>query len=756
MNDKENPPVRLNLYAPPEKVDRENHVIRGVSATQAVEALGHSFLLDQTTINTIVQLGQEKNKGIKSRFTHPGLSSNGLGKFLGRAHNWQVQGNAAIMDLHLSELAAKAPQGDLREYTETLAEKESDMFGMSIVFNHDLIWMTKEGAIIDARKGDRPKNATTKLPLSRPTALHAVDLVDEPAANRNGLFGNDTNQLSSQMFGQLDYFLDQLGITPTELPALLHTYHTHPEQLPAPLLSIANTAILDHHIDYSPEQLNSFIHRYIQARSVRPFNPISKGDMNMDEETTTTEETAVTLATAAQPQNLIPEQAPQTDEWLNTVRQEAVTMRLSNSGLPQPSIDILARRSYDTPAALDAAIKAKKEELAALTEANVINMGERPFTYSGNITTTTPLEGARNAIDWFFGVDGAEIPKLNMRRFDQLYVALTGDTMFRGAYDQTNVMLSGASPVTLPNMAVDAMNKIVAAQFTRLRYYRWYELIAVVAPNDGSLHDAKWIVYGGTGDLPVVADGAAYTEGQIGDNKETAAFEKRGRFVGITRKMIKNSDIVKIRAVPIALANDSVRTRSAQVASIFTQNSGVGPTLSDGNALFHASRSNVATTAYGTDTTAWQAASEECFGHNEVGGNSKVIGSFAKYNLVPKELYFQALTNFGYGDGNPTTYNPFATPDRSPEDPRPVVLAVPDFTDATDWAYVADPNIWPVVQMTYSQAPGGNAHPQPELFVAPEANAGLMFTNDKMPVKVRDEYAIGVNGGAGVGKRNVA
>ena len=33
--------------------------------------------------------------------------------------------------------------------------------------------------------------------------------------------------------------------------------------------------------------------------------------------------------------------------------------------------------------------------------------------------------------------------------------------------------------------------------------------------------------------------------------------------------------------------------------------------------------------------------------------------------------------------------------------------------------------------------------------------AGLMFTNDSMPVKVRDEFAAGVNGGTGIGKRNV-
>jgi len=34
--------------------------------------------------------------------------------------------------------------------------------------------------------------------------------------------------------------------------------------------------------------------------------------------------------------------------------------------------------------------------------------------------------------------------------------------------------------------------------------------------------------------------------------------------------------------------------------------------------------------------------------------------------------------------------------------------------------------------------------------------SGLMFSNDVLPIKVRDEFAVGVNGPRGIGKRNVA
>ena len=137
---------RFNVYARPGRVDRDGHIIYGVSAAQGgVEALGHRMLLDGKTIEQIVQLGAAKAKGVKSRFAHPGLSSNGMGKFLGRLHNWRQEGQKATADLHLSDLAAKSPEGDLRTYTEELAEKEPDMFGMSIVFNGRRVWIKADG-----------------------------------------------------------------------------------------------------------------------------------------------------------------------------------------------------------------------------------------------------------------------------------------------------------------------------------------------------------------------------------------------------------------------------------------------------------------------------------------------------------------------------------------------------------------------------------------------------------------------------------
>ena len=71
-----------------------------------------------------------------------------------------------------------------------------------------------------------------------------------------------------------------------------------------------------------------------------------------------------------------------------------------------------------------------------------------------------------------------------------------------------------------------------------------------------------------------------------------------------------------------------------------------------------------------------------------------------------------------------------------PGDPRPIAIAVPDWTDATDWAAIVDPRLSPVIHMAYANAPQGNVHPMPEIFEVTSETSGLLFSNDTLPVKV--------------------
>ncbi|HSG63300.1 MAG TPA: hypothetical protein VLA24_17885 [Pseudomonadales bacterium] len=198
------------------RVDRDERVIYGVSTAQAVEALGHNVMLDTVTLQQIVAQGNSKKSGVKSRFTHPGMSNDGMGKFLGRLKSFRLEGDKALADLHLSQMASKSPEGDLGEYVMSMAEEESDMLGLSIVFDMERVWQLESGEEVPVDE-DRPENATTKMPLARVKNFVACDVVDEPAANRDGLFSSAlwaSNQDAEQAFDQLDTVLSEWGISP--------------------------------------------------------------------------------------------------------------------------------------------------------------------------------------------------------------------------------------------------------------------------------------------------------------------------------------------------------------------------------------------------------------------------------------------------------------------------------------------------------------------------------------------------------------
>lgn len=208
---------------PVSRVDRDAHIIYGVSAAQPVEALGHDMILDRKAINQIVEHGNAARNGVKSRFTHPGLSSNGLGKYLGRLRDFREEGGKAVADLHIADSAFKTPEGDLGTYVMDLAEGDPDMFGMSVVIKGQRVWTLGDGSEVDiadeeGRQRKRPDNATTDKPVMRVKQLMAVDAVDEPAANRDGLFAARhlwaTNALSQEAFDDIDEYLNGAGVTP--------------------------------------------------------------------------------------------------------------------------------------------------------------------------------------------------------------------------------------------------------------------------------------------------------------------------------------------------------------------------------------------------------------------------------------------------------------------------------------------------------------------------------------------------------------
>lgn len=178
--------LRVEVAGRPVGVDRANRIIRGyvVALAGPFKSEGRGEF-DRASLEKIVELWSAN--GLKSRFAHPGESSDGLGKFLGRAHNpylgkAMVERNGAMgevdavrADLHLDASAFEAnPNGNLGEYILTLAESDSEALSSSLVLRKKSEYRLKQDGTpeLDAEGNSLP-------PLWRPTQLFASDVVDE-------------------------------------------------------------------------------------------------------------------------------------------------------------------------------------------------------------------------------------------------------------------------------------------------------------------------------------------------------------------------------------------------------------------------------------------------------------------------------------------------------------------------------------------------------------------------------------------------
>jgi hypothetical protein len=258
-----------------------------------------------------------------------------------------------------------------------------------------------------------------------------------------------------------------------------------------------------------------------------------------------------------------------------------------------------------------------------------------------------------------------------------------------------------------------------------------------------TIDDATLARVYGVDSLPVVPEGAAYTELALEDEEETATFVKKGGYIGVTLETIMRDKIQEIRNIPIKLADTWYNTLADLVSGVFTVNSATGPVLATTGALFNSTavtsaggHTNLLTTALGYSAFSAARTAMRKQTDQPLGGGRRLVENLPRYLLVPVDLEVTALgirnselqpdADFDagtVGSGAQTT-NLF----RNQFD----VIVVPTWTDATNWALVADPMAMPAIWLIY---PRGMRTPQ--VFSSDSETQGTMFTNDEMRFKVR-------------------
>lgn len=184
-------PPELGMFYPLRTVDglpadarvvRERRIIRGVSVIELGplnEPDDRPWFADETTLQQVLQLGRASTKGAKSRLTHPNMSNDGMGRQLGRFRNFRMSDDSrrVLADLHLASFAFRGGDKSHGSLVLDMAAEDPGAFGVSLA----PVWDRDEMAKLETAEGTMPM---------RFKKLIAIDIVDEPAATRGGLFGD--------------------------------------------------------------------------------------------------------------------------------------------------------------------------------------------------------------------------------------------------------------------------------------------------------------------------------------------------------------------------------------------------------------------------------------------------------------------------------------------------------------------------------------------------------------------------------------
>lgn len=98
--------------------------------------------------------------------------------------------------------------------------------------------------------------------------------------------------------------------------------------------------------------------------------------------------------------------------------------------------------------------------------------------------------------------------------------------------------------------------------------------------------------------LDVIAEHGEYKSGTIPDaSKYPISTQRFGKMFSISREIIVNDDMGALTDVAVKIGQSAGRTLENAVYALLLANSGLGPTQTDTNPFFHASRNNVSTGA---------------------------------------------------------------------------------------------------------------------------------------------------------------
>lgn len=415
-------------------------------------------------------------------------------------------------------------------------------------------------------------------------------------------------------------------------------------------------------------------------------------------------------------------------------KQTLLALKLQQSNLPEPAQQFLQKefnQRSDWPLdELEDAIQDQRELAAAY-------QGRQSIHAAGKIESVrSEQERLQAAADDLLGAPresamiSHSVPRLTGIR--ELYTAVTGDDELYGSNPLKRTSL--ATSDNLSNVLMNSFNKIIVKQWDELGKagYRWWEKVVQVE-HFSSLQPVSGILLGEVSALSTIAEGTAYGELGITDSGETKNFVKYGGLLPITLEMIDKDETHKLRQMPNKLVTSVIRNISTLVSDLFTSGNGSGPIMADGYHVFDASgHANAGTAALSAES--FEAASQAIYQQAMVSSDTSKprLGLDARYLLVPRALKLTAMQILYPYFGREVNI----VSENMQRGEMGDVIVVPNWSDAKDWAAIADPLLAPAIII------GERNGLIPEIFVADGEQSHDMVHSDVINLKVRHYLAV--------------
>jgi hypothetical protein len=297
--------------------------------------------------------------------------------------------------------------------------------------------------------------------------------------------------------------------------------------------------------------------------------------------------------------------------------------------------------------------------------------------------------------------------------------------------DQISRMALAQSTSDFPMILENVLHKMLLAAY-RPQALTWMRFCATGTLSDYRPHNRYHM--GSFSDLKAVNEAGEYENGVMSDAyKETITGSRKGRILQITPEVLVNDDLGAFGRPTLALGQAAARTIEKDVYTLLGLNSGLGPLMSDGVTLFHATHNNIPTAAAPTIESVdlgRQAMAKQL----DVGGNDYL-------DIVPAVWLSPLSLGSKAREINGAEYNDDATKNqRRPNVVRGLFADVVDTPrlSGTAWYMFADPAMEPVVEVAFLNG-----------VQTPTIEQETNFRTDGISWKVVHRYGVGAIGWRG-------